>query len=340
MRVRAVWRRGMGAWVATRSEAQIEGEIEEIRRAAAADGRSLTTAEHERVNELIVERAAAFRAWDQQWRAGYVRQQEAFWHARDRARLRGLVRPSPLFLGLLAACVASGVYLATSPAYGNVRVATIVFIISGWVASVCVHEFGHALAGYLGGDRSVAERGYLTLDPRRYTNPLLSIALPVLFLLMGGIGLPGGAVLIHRERLRSRNWDLAVSAGGPLGTLLCLLLFAVPYLLLGTHWVSDGNVYFWAALAALIKLEVISLILNLLPIPPLDGFKIFSHWLPDHVRAQGNALGFMPLMLLYVALGGHNAFSDAFWNLAARVDVLLRVPDAYAIYALQLLSLR
>ena len=44
-----------------------------------------------------------------------------------------------------------------------------------WVFSVCLHEFGHAWAAYCGGDRTVREKGYLTLNPLHYTNPVTSI---------------------------------------------------------------------------------------------------------------------------------------------------------------------
>ena len=66
--------------------------------------------------------------------------------------------------------------------------------------SLCLHEFGHALVAYRGGDRSVRGKGYLTLDIRRYTDVGLSFVLPVLFLLLGGIPLPGGAVLDRPRR--------------------------------------------------------------------------------------------------------------------------------------------
>ncbi len=65
---------------------------------------------------------------------------------------------------------------------------TTVFMLSGWITSVCLHEFGHALAAHLGGDTEVARAGYLTLNPLRYSHPLLSIVLPVLFLVSGGLG--------------------------------------------------------------------------------------------------------------------------------------------------------
>jgi Zn-dependent protease len=324
---------------AVRTEAEITAEIDAIRQAASDAGRRLTPAERERIDDLIVERAAVERAWLADARAAYVREQRAYWRPKQRARPWTTLSLSPIFLALLAASGVSGVLLASSPPERMVRPLTFVFIFSAWVATVCIHEFGHALAGYLGGDRSVAERGYLTLDPRVYTNPLLSIVLPILFLLMGGIALPGGSVLIDDHALRSRRWRLYVSAAGPLGTLVCLVLAGLPFLVVPDAWITDGNIYFFAALAGLVKLLAIVLILNLLPIPPLDGFRILAHWLPDEMAARAYALGWMPLMLLYLTLARPSPLTDAFWSAGDRLAGIFQLPQGWGEYAISLLSL-
>jgi len=71
-------------------------------------------------------------------------------------------------------------------------VVTFLVVIVGWVFSLCLHEFSHALVAYYGGDTSVREKGYLTFNPLKYTHPVYSILMPMIFLLLGGIGLPGG----------------------------------------------------------------------------------------------------------------------------------------------------
>ena len=72
-----------------------------------------------------------------------------------------------------------------------------IFVIAGWMVSLCLHEFGHAFTAWRFGDHDVAVRGYLTLNPLKYSNPMLSIVLPLLFIALGGIGLPGGAVWVR-----------------------------------------------------------------------------------------------------------------------------------------------
>ena len=68
-------------------------------------------------------------------------------------------------------------------------------VTAAWVFSVCLHEFGHALVAFYGGDYTVKEKGYLTLNPIHYTHPVYSLVMPLVFLVLGGMGLPGGAVL-------------------------------------------------------------------------------------------------------------------------------------------------
>ena len=121
----------------------------------------------------------------------------------------------------------------------------LIAIIIGWIMSVCVHEYSHALAAYLAGDRSVSDRGYLSMNPLLYIDPFMSIILPVVALLMGGIPLPGGAVLIDRLALRKRWYGSLVSAAGPASNfLLFLLCTAVIHPRLGlVHW--NENVHDW-----------------------------------------------------------------------------------------------
>lgn len=184
---------------------------------------------------------------------------------------RPAVTISPRFIPFLAAFVASGAALYTQIASGGLPV--FVFVMSGWIVSLCLHEFGHAYAAYRGGDLGVRERGYLSLDPLGYSQPMFSIVLPVLFLAMGGIGLPGGAVFIDRAALRSRAWESLVALAGPAMTLVCLLVLAAPFWL-GGHERQTAALenHFWAGLAMLAYLQAMALVFNLLPLPGFDGF--------------------------------------------------------------------
>src|SRR5262245_15490556 len=98
-----------------------------------------------------------------------------------RMRGRSSVQPSPVFLGIVAVTVVCGLIawrygdmIAERPA----RIALFGFVLGEWVVSLCLHEFGHAYFAFRSGDRSVATRGYLTLNPARYADPIMSFGLP------------------------------------------------------------------------------------------------------------------------------------------------------------------
>jgi len=240
--------------------------------------------------------------------------------------LRGVLGISPTFLGLVAITAVSGALLWFDVVPSAISVVTIVFVTAGWITSVCIHEFGHAVVAYLGGDRSVRASGYLTLDPLRYTNLLMSIIFPVVFLLLGGIGLPGGAVYIDHSAIRSRIWDSAVSLAGPIGTLLCAVLVAAPFLVPGNAaWVTQSNVGFFAALAYLGFIEVIALILNMVPVPGLDGFGILRPWLPYSWQSLAIRFSQLSIIAVFIVLWNVAPARAVFYGTALQITAALGI---------------
>ncbi len=186
-------------------------------------------------------------------------------------------RPSPLFLLLIAAAIAAGAYAWTEDFTARTY-AVFVFVLIGWVVSLCLHEFAHARTAFSAGDTSVADKGYLTLDPRRYLHPGLSILMPIVFLLMGGIGLPGGAVWIQMGAIRTRSQRSLVSAAGPLTNLGLGILLSLPFRLFPS--IIERRPIFASALAFLALLQFIAALLNAIPLPGLDGFGVLEPYLP------------------------------------------------------------
>jgi Zn-dependent protease len=199
--------------------------------------------------------------------------------------------PSPIFLGLVALTLGSGWALFAK--IGTPGVFAFLFVASAWVVSLCLHEFAHAFVAYRFGDVSVVHRGYLTLDPLRYTHVFYSLILPLIFVLLGGIGLPGGAVFIDRGALRSRRAQSAVSAAGPLTNLTITIVLAIALGLFG------ANTPFWGAIAFLLFLQVTATVLNLLPIPGLDGFGIVEPYLPPTVLAGAARVAPFAILILF-----------------------------------------
>ncbi len=239
--------------------------------------------------------------------------------------LAGAIRISPIFAIPLGAAIVGGAGLWAGPAPGLTLLFSVLLVVGGWVTSLCIHEFAHALIAYLGGDRSVAGAGYLSLNPLKYTHPVLSIALPIVFLLIGGIGLPGGAVYLNERAIRTDWWRSFASAGGPLGNLVFAILLGWPFLIF-QGLPPFGDFHFWAALAFLVFLQVTALLLNLIPIPPFDGFGIIAPWLSIELRLLANRLGMLPLLILFYLLWQGGPVSATFWNLAYTLTNLLNVP--------------
>jgi Zn-dependent protease len=183
------------------------------------------------------------------------------------------VRPHPIFLGFLALAVAGGAlaWTNTEPGSRAGDFGVFVFVIGAWVVSLCLHEFAHAYVAFRAGDRSVEAAGYLTLNPLKYSHPVLSIVLPLFFIVQGGIGLPGGAVYLHPHAFRSKAMQSAAAVAGPatnvaFGALL-IWLAAGHEAEVAAFGMPGSHARFWAAVAFLGFLQLTAAVLNLLPIP-------------------------------------------------------------------------
>ncbi|MEU7179736.1 site-2 protease family protein [Streptomyces celluloflavus] len=204
-------------------------------------------------------------------------------------------RISPVFLALVAVLAVSGWAVWSGALAAGTGFAVFVFVVSGWVVSLCLHEYAHARTALHSGDISVEAKGYLTLNPLKYTHALLSIVLPVLFVILGGFGLPGGAVFIERSRIRGRWRHSLISAAGPLTNILFAAVVTAPFWL---HQLAGVPAAFRYALAFLALLQVTAAILNFLPVPGLDGYGVIEPWLSHRLRRQVEP--FAPFGLLAV----------------------------------------
>jgi Zn-dependent protease len=237
---------------------------------------------------------------DQPLSSSDVRRLVAGRRRQQRART-GPRRPGWVFYAVVAAfvafCVATGplmMQVLTAQPLG--RAVAVGVVLVGVVLSVTLHEYGHAVTAYWGGDRSVVAKGYLALDFRRYAHPLLSVGMPVLFLAMGALPLPGGAVLIEDHRLRSRAWSSLVSLSGTLMNAAFALVLAV---VLASDALLSRNLVLHALLAYLLVIQVALIVLNLLPLPGLDGYGVIEPFLP---RALAETLDAVRPWGLYILL--------------------------------------
>ena len=221
------------------------------------------------------------------------------------------IQISPIFIIVIFIMMITG-----SLAYYNqpgVRFWIFLFVTSGWIVSLSLHEFGHAYTAFRGGDYSVAEKGYLNLNPVKYTNIFMSIILPIVFLMMGGIGFPGGAVYINMAAIKDKSHRSMVSAAGPLATAGFALILLIPFFLGLDKSASVEQSVFWSGLALLAFLQITALLFNLLPLPGLDGFGILEPFLPDEIMIKLRKVGGIFILAIFFLLFNDTPVRDVFW---------------------------
>jgi Zn-dependent protease len=174
---------------------------------------------------------------------------------------------------------------------------------------------------YLGGDYTVKDKGYLTFNPLKYTHPVYSLLFPMIFLLMGGIGLPGGAVYIEKWRLKSRQWETAVSLAGPFSNALLALILG---LILRLGPVSASGI--WPGLAFLAFLQISAVVLNLIPLPPFDGFGAIEPYLSMNIRMKLAQTQGMLSWVVLILLWQVRFIGNLFWGFVSLLARLVGVP--------------
>ena len=156
------------------------------------------------------------------------------------------------------------------------------FALAAWifwvVFSICLHELGHGFAAIRLGDDTPVRQGRMTLNPLVHMGPTSLIVFAV-------VGIAWGAMPINPHRLRGRHGDAVVSAAGPAVNLglwaLCVVgLAAVSLDAPDGAFAENAAQFFWTGAF----LNAVLLALNLLPIPPLDGSRILSSFVPSYQR--------------------------------------------------------
>lgn len=192
----------------------------------------------------------------------------------------------------------------------------------GWIMSVVLHEFAHGLVAWWGGDYTIRDRGGLTLNPLQYVDPVMSLLIPAVILLLGGIPLPGGVTYVRTDLLRARHWQTLVSLAGPLANVMvmigCLLPLAHGWVSIGPSAAQSSNTAVF--LGAMVVLQAVAAMLNLLPIPPLDGFNAVRPYLNPSfgerlAQPQVALIGLLGLFLVLSTTG----LVTTFYVLVARV---------------------
>jgi Zn-dependent protease len=154
--------------------------------------------------------------------------------------------------------------------------------------AITLHEAAHGYVARHFGDMTAFREGRISLNPLRHIDPVGTILLPLLTLWMGGI-LFGWAkpVPVNFAALRRPKQDMLwVAIAGPASNLVMALAWALLYKL---AWLNPEN-YFAEPMLGMamwgIKINVVLMVLNLLPLPPLDGGRVAVSLLPHRQAFQ------------------------------------------------------
>lgn len=199
---------------------------------------------------------------------------------------------------------------------------TIVQKITVWVLpilfAITIHEVAHGWVALKLGDPTAKFLGRLSLNPFKHMDPMGTVILPLILLSLGGI-IFGWAkpIPINQQNLRNPKRDMAfVALAGPLSNLLMAIiwLFIAKLGILIAPWTKDASSLFILMGQAGIVINIVLLVLNLIPIPPLDGSRVISSILPSKAASAYNRLEaygfFILLALILLPLHGPSFLSS------------------------------
>lgn len=159
------------------------------------------------------------------------------------------------------------------------------FVFIALAVAFTVHEFAHAWAAYRFGDETAKREGRLTLNPRKHLDVIGTI---LIFLVGFGWAKP---VPVNRANFKyPRTMGIAVSAAGPLSNLLLVFLSLLAAALLAhAGFRPDSSGLALAVdrlLNIMIYLNAVLFVFNLIPLPPLDGWRILEDAAPPAARIR------------------------------------------------------
>jgi len=205
----------------------------------------------------------------------------------------------------------------------------LVIFIGPLILAITVHEFSHvAMARFLGDDLG-SRLGRFTLDPLKHIDPVWTIGLPALLIVMstlsGSMGIPFFAAgkpapynplalkrTFFGKRISIRQGEMLVAAAGPLSNLFLAFLSMIIAMILVKYGQDDMSSYsVGKLLMQFVYLNVALFIFNLIPIPPLDGSKVLLACLPNKAAQRFEAVGAQLswVLLAFIIFGGGTIIS-------------------------------
>ncbi len=180
--------------------------------------------------------------------------------------------------------------------------------ILGLVFAITIHEAAHAFIAYRLGDPTAKLAGRLTLNPSSHLDPIGTIAL-----LLVGFGW-GRPTPFDPYNLRNIKRDSAlISVAGAASNFMLAIVLSLPYLIAYfTNNLNPAFVSFYSVISVAIWLNLILGVFNLIPVAPLDGFKVLAgllprQWYEDFMQTERYGI-FILLFLLFMGAIGRILF--------------------------------
>ena len=202
--------------------------------------------------------------------------------------------------------------LTIPPAAPTLHIQDVLLFVPVLLFSVIAHEYAHGYAALKQGDTTALSLGRLTWNPVKHIDPFMTVLLPaILFYTTKGAVVLGGAKPVPVDPRNYRNYkrgDIIVSLAGVATNLLIAIASVILFVVIGLIGRSAAPAeptlaILQAMMFNALRLNLVLVAFNLIPIPPLDGSHVLKHLLPPSLAVRYQQVGRYGIVILILLLG-------------------------------------